>query len=68
MSNYDSYLDSLLEYLKQFIVDMKSRPILFIGSGFSQRYINAPTWSGLLKQLIDENPEIDMPIGTIKKN
>lgn len=62
MSNYDSYLDSSLESLKQFINDMKSRPILFIGSGFSQRYINAPTWSGLLKQLIDENPQIDMPM------
>lgn len=62
MSNYDSYLDSSLESLKQFIKDMKSRPILFIGSGFSQRYINAPTWSGLLKQLIDENPKIDMPM------
>ncbi|WP_289142738.1 SIR2 family protein [uncultured Brevibacillus sp.] len=62
MSNYDSYLDSSLEYLKQYIKDMKSRPILFIGSGFSQRYIYSPTWRGLLKQLIDENPEIDMPI------
>lgn len=62
MSNYDSYLDSSLEYLKQFITDMKSRPILFIGSGFSQRYINSPTWFGLLKQLIEENPEIKMPM------
>lgn len=62
MSNYDSYLGSSLEFLKQFINDMKSRPILFIGSGFSQRYINAPTWAGLLKQLIDENPEINMPM------
>jgi hypothetical protein len=41
---------------------MKSRPILFIGSGFSQRYINSPTWPGLLKQLIDENPKIEMPM------
>lgn len=62
MSNYDSYLSSSLEYLKQYITDMKSRPIFFIGSGFSQRYINSPTWSGLLNQLIDENPEIDMPM------
>lgn len=62
MSNYESYLDSSLEYLKQFITDMKSRPILFVGSGFSQRYINSPTWLGLLKQLVEENPEIEMPI------
>lgn len=62
MSNYDSYLDQSMEYLKKYIGDMKSRPILFIGSGFSQRYINAPTWSKLLEQLIDENPEIEMPL------
>lgn len=62
MSNYDLYLDNSLENLKKFIVDMKSRPILFIGSGFSQRYIKAPTWSSLLKQLIEDNPEIDMPM------
>lgn len=49
MSNYDSYLDSSLEYLRKYINDMKSRPILFIGSGFSQRYIKSPTWSGLLE-------------------
>lgn len=61
MSNYDSYLESSLEYLKEYIADMKSRPILFIGSGFSQRYINSPTWSGLLEQLIEDNPEIKMP-------
>lgn len=62
MSNYDSYLESSLEYLKEYITDMKVRPILFIGSGFSQRYINSPTWSNLLKQLIEDNPEIEMPI------
>lgn len=62
MRNYDSYIQSSLEHLKTYIKDMKSRPILFVGSGFSQRYINSPTWYGLLKQLIEENPEIEMPI------
>ncbi|MCA9766935.1 MAG: SIR2 family protein [Carnobacterium sp.] len=62
MDNYDSYLESNLEQLKQYIASMESRPILFIGSGFSQRYINAPTWSGLLEQLINENPDIKRPL------
>jgi|GEM_PF-1865057 len=62
MSNYDSYLNSSLEYLKQYIDNMKSRPIFFIGSGFSQRYIKSPTWGTLLKQLIEENPEIKRPM------
>jgi len=62
LSNYNSYLNSSLEYLKQYIDNMKSRPIFFIGSGFSQRYINSPTWGALLKQLIKENPEIKRPM------
>nr|WP_054549552.1 SIR2 family protein [Lysinibacillus sphaericus] len=62
MSDYDTYLDGSLKHLKQFIKNMKSRPILFVGSGFSQRYINSPTWFNLLKQLVEENPEIEMPI------
>lgn len=62
VSDYDSYLNSSLEHLKQYITSMNSRPILFVGSGFSQRYIKSPTWSGLLNQLIEENPEIKMPL------
>jgi SIR2-like domain len=62
MSNYDVYLDNSLKELKEYISDIKSRPILFIGSGFSQRYINSPTWGGLLKQLIEKNPEIKRPM------
>ena len=62
MSNYDSYLNSSLEYLKKYIENMKSRPIFFIGSGFSQRYINSPTWHTLLNILVEENPEIKRPM------
>ncbi|MGH0594969.1 SIR2 family protein [Bacillus pretiosus] len=62
ISNYDTYLKDSLQHLKQYISDMKSRPILFVGSGFSQRYINSPTWSGLLEQLVEENTEINMPM------
>lgn len=38
-------------------------PIIFAGSGISQRYIDAPGWGGLLEDLITECPNIDKPIG-----
>lgn len=62
MSSYESYLASSLEGLINYIEEMESRPILFVGSGISQRYIGSPTWKELLEILIDENPFIDKPI------
>ncbi len=35
---------------------MSCQPILFFGSGMSQRYFNAPNWSGLLTYLTKLNP------------
>lgn len=41
------------------IKKLKDAPLLFVGSGLSQRYIGTPTWIDLLKKLIkkiDTNP------------
>ncbi|MBC1878881.1 SIR2 family protein [Listeria seeligeri] len=63
MGNYDEYLEDALTKIKTTLYDSGTRPILFIGSGFSRRYINAPTWENLLKKMIEFNSKIEMPIG-----
>lgn len=60
---YEGYLNTSMEKLKITLDDSGSRPILFIGSGLSRRYINGPSWVELLKYLIEQNPNITKPIG-----
>lgn len=38
------------ERLTEILQNHPSSPFLFIGSGFSQRYLGTPTWSALLKE------------------
>ena len=38
---------------------MGCRPILFVGTGLSRRYFDAPTWEGLLATLAKQCPLID---------
>ncbi|WP_430966771.1 SIR2 family protein [Spongiimicrobium sp. 2-473A-2-J] len=56
MSNYSKYKEEISEDLQSCLETMACQPIIFCGSGMSQRYFNAPNWSNLLKQLSDENP------------
>lgn len=63
MSTYNDYLNDSLSRLRTVLDDSGSRPILFVGSGMSQRYISAPTWIELLEMLIELNPNKRFPIG-----
>lgn len=40
------------DLFKQHIAKFSTVPFLFIGSGFSRRYLNLPAWEDLLKEMV----------------
>ncbi|MDD2001986.1 SIR2 family protein [Pseudomonas putida] len=56
--NYVKYIEEVTEDIKTCIGDMACQPILFVGSGFTKRYLNGPNWEELLKELALRCPEI----------
>ncbi len=40
--------------IKEILSKLNKQPVLFIGSGFSKRYLNLENWEGLLKKFIAE--------------
>ncbi|MFM7469480.1 MAG: hypothetical protein ACKO37_08290 [Vampirovibrionales bacterium] len=67
MTSFDSYALEIKADLKKCIQDLGCQPILFIGSGVSRRYFEAPTWDELLDELIKQCPLIDKPYSYFKQ-
>lgn len=44
------------------------QPILFVGSGLSQRYFDAPNWEGLLRKMGEKCPKINKPLEYYKQD
>lgn len=65
---YSDYLSDSLTRMRTTIDDSGTRPILFVGTGMSKRYINAPSWLGLLEYLINKNPNCRYPIAYYTQN
>ena len=47
---YSSYISAIKEIISKF----DTLPYLFIGSGFSHRYLNTPTWEELLREILNK--------------
>lgn len=63
------------EYKQQIILDMQAcmeglqvQPILFVGSGLSQRYFNAPDWDQLMINLAEACPLINKRFAYYRQN
>lgn len=59
---YKEYKERVIDNIRTCKEEMGVQPILFFGSGMSQRYAGTPTWMGLLNQLCEMCPKIEMPI------
>lgn len=57
--DYKQYKQEVTTDIGEIIAAASCQPILFIGSGFSQRYARGPSWKGLLQILAERCPLID---------
>ena len=68
MRTYDNYKDDIKSDIKNCLDKMGCQPILFIGSGFSQRYIKSPTWDNLLDTIASKCPLINKNVDYYKQS
>lgn len=65
--DYEEYKEIIKDDLATCLDSMGVQPILFFGSGMSQRYLGSPTWFGLLDALANQCPKIDKNIAYYKQ-
>lgn len=67
MSVYSEYQERIKCDMINCIEAMECLPILFVGSGLSKRYFDAPNWKELLSIMAENNP-ISKPFAFYKQN
>lgn len=65
--SYSEYQAHITSDIDSCLESMCCQPILFIGSGISQRYFSAPTWEKLLEKAVELCPTIDKPYAYYKQ-
>lgn len=66
--SYEKYIENVTDDIRECLEGMGCQPVLFIGSGLTKRYMNAPNWDELLIQLSQDCPEIDKKYAYYKQN
>lgn len=56
--NYEQYKESVQADIEACMENLQVQPILFVGSGMSQRYFDAPCWDTLMLDLAERCPLI----------
>jgi hypothetical protein len=57
LTDQSLYQQNAVSAIKDLLLEFECQPILFIGSGLSNRYFGAPTWRELLKAVFSEMPD-----------
>lgn len=68
MESYEDYKRHVIDDIETCLDSMGCQPILFIGSGLSRRYFNAPSWEELLKIMAEKCPLIDKDFAYYKQS
>lgn len=56
MDKYKIHKESSISSIKECLSNIECQPILFLGSGVSKRYFDAPNWNELLSLLTEQCP------------
>lgn len=65
--DYSTYQQEVRADIEGVLHDYSCQPIVFVGSGLSRRYANAPNWEELLRLLADQCPAIEMDFAYYKQ-
>lgn len=62
------YIEKINDDLRNCMESLQVQPILFVGSGLSQRYCDLPNWQGLMEELAEECPNIKRSFAYYEQN